>query len=90
MVIKNRTIQLVPEVKGCYGPRVWIEASDQTLNSILTVLSVWPGPTDTKSDVINGILSYWYCYELPLDFMNKNNYVWSNLISRLNITIKED
>lgn len=88
MITQKRVIQLVPEIKGCYGPRVWVEASDQTLNNIFKILSVWPGPTLTKSEVIGSTQSYWYCYELSFGFLGTD--VWRNLISRMNVIIKED
>lgn len=84
MTTRKRNIRLVPEVKGCYGPRVWVDISDQTLSSILTVLSVWPGPTSTR----HRDLIYEYCWELPFGFTNTD--IWQKLISRLNITIEED
>ena len=84
MMKEKRTIQLVPEIKGCYGPRVWVSASDAELRSILLILSVWPNFTLTRSKDCD----YELCYELPFGFTE--THIWRNLISRMNIEVKED
>lgn len=83
MVTKKRVIKLTPEVRGCYGPRVWVSASDAELRSILVVLGVWPSFTLTRSTDTD----YELCYELPFEFTTTQ--IWKNLISRMNITIEE-
>lgn len=84
MTTKKRIIRLTPEVKGCYGPRAWVSASDAELRSIFVVLGVWPNFTDTRCTPDD----YELCYELPFGFTTTQ--VWKNLISRMNITVRED
>lgn len=84
MITKKRIIRLVPEIKGCYGPRVWVPASATELRSIFVVLGVWPNYTDTR----NTHDEYEVCYELPFEFTTTR--IWKNFISRMNLTVEED
>lgn len=79
----KRIIKLVPEVPGVYGPRVWVSSTDHDMNVILTVLSVWPGPTNTSG----ANFDYEHCWELPFGFTETP--IWKSLISRMQILIKE-
>lgn len=85
---KKRIINLIPEIKGCYGPRVWVDCADTELRSIFTVLSVWGGPTDTRGGNINGEYTYQALWEFPFGFLGTD--IWRNLIYRLNIAVVED
>lgn len=80
-------IKLTPEVRGCYGPRVWVLASNQELNSIFKVLSVFGTPTDQQVRACGGNPSYEKCYELPFGFTSTD--IWKNIVSRLNLIVKE-
>lgn len=82
--MKTTTITLVPEIKGCYGPRVWVSASNKEACSILSILSVWPSFTDTRAKDND----YERCYELPFGFTE--TYIWYNLISKLNLIVNKE
>lgn len=77
-------LKLTPEIPGIYGPRVWVSVTDTELNSILAILSVWPGPTNTRGENFD----YVRCWELPFGFTETT--IWANLISRMSILVKED
>lgn len=77
-------IKLVPEIKGCYGPRVWVSAADEDACNVLRVLSVWPNYTDTRSRDNNSER----CYELPFGFIHTG--LWHAFITRMDILVRLD
>lgn len=79
--MKHRIAQYVPQVRGCYGPRLWVQIDDYDLKRFCELLSVWTGPVDQKSENEH----YWYCYEFPFDTMESD---WmQRALARLNVRI---
>lgn len=75
----KRIITYIPEIKGCYGLRIWVPVEDKELVAFIKPICLWGGPTDRRkaSD------SYEVLYELPCDI--ENNFLWKLACERLSI-----
>lgn len=76
----ERVIQYIPEIKGCYGMRVWIPANDKELLTFIKTICLWGDYTDCRKTQEG----YEVLYELPTDI--KDNFLWRLACGRFNIT----
>ena len=77
----KRLINYIPEIKGCYGPRLWIDLSDTELVNFIKLICLWNGPID-YSVIIDRQLGL---YELPLGTFE--NTMWQTAMSRLDLCL---
>lgn len=80
----KRIVHYIPEIKGCYGPRLWINTADTELVGFIKLLSVWGGPTDISANP-NQCFAL---YELPIGTFE--NPLWQTAISRLEAHLTPD
>ena len=59
---QTRKVEFIPEVKGCYGPRLWIPEDCEDLRNFVKLICLWGGPVNTR--VMGDYRCS--CYELPL------------------------
>jgi hypothetical protein len=76
----ERVIQYIPEIKGCYGMRVWIPANDRELLTFIKAICLWGSHTDYRKTPEG----YEVLYELPADITD--NFLWRLACERFNIT----
>ena len=75
----KRVIQYIPEIKGCYGIRLWVPTNDTALSAFVKLICLWGGPTDFR-DTDRG---HEELYELPLH--TEECRLWKLACERLNI-----
>jgi hypothetical protein len=75
----KRLVHYIPEIKGCYGPRLWIDQADVELINFVKLICLWGGPIE-NSVTLNQQLGL---YELPLGTFE--NTLWQLAVSRLEI-----
>ena len=78
----KRTARYIPEIRGCYGPRLWVDQADRELVEFLTLISLWGGPVNYENleDGKRNIL-----FELP--FGTFENTLWQMAVSRLDLCL---
>ena len=76
----ERAIQYIPEIKGCYGMRVWIPANDRELLTFIKAICLWGSHTDYRKTPEG----YEVLYELPTGITD--NFLWRLACERFNIT----
>lgn len=77
----RQVAQYVPELKGIYGPRLWVRADSSKLKEFCELTNVWTGPVQKK--VENDW--HWFCYEFPFGAWERD---WLQVaLSRLNVQI---
>ncbi len=77
----KRTIRFIPEVKGCYGPRFWVDRNDRELNEFFKLVCLWGGPVSAYTTCDK----YELCYELPFGILE--NSLWQIAASRLDLCL---
>jgi hypothetical protein len=75
----KRTISYIPEIKGCYGLRVWVPTADKELTDFIKLICLWGGPVDHR-DTARGDEAL---YELPM--RTEENKLWKLACNRLDI-----
>ena len=78
-----RHVRYVPEVKGCYGPRLWVDRNDRELVEFLKLICIWGGPVNTR---VMGE-KYELCYELPLGTFK--NDLWHMASLKLGLILEQ-
>lgn len=80
----KKIIHYIPEIKGCYGPRLWINQEDTELASFIKLICLWGGPTDYSANHNQRF----GLYELPLGTFE--NPLWQIAVSRLGVSLTQD
>ena len=80
----KKLIHYIPEIRGCYGPRLWIDQTDSELVSFIKLICLWGGPTDYS---VNQNQRFGL-YELPIGTFE--SLLWQIATSRLEVCLTQD
>lgn len=79
-----KLVRYIPEIKGCYGPRLWVDKTDKELCEFLKLICLWGSPVAIQGTGDK----YECCYELPIGTFD--NSLWRTAMHRLELRLVED